>query len=116
MAGTEEEVRRILTANDIIKLVERLLLTLCEMERLRNVASFDMNDVYEQMNFHGYNLDMAMPVIINDNIVPQQLARVHGTNISLTDNGRQRCSEIQRRNEWEWHETLKRINRRVQRP
>jgi hypothetical protein len=113
MAGREEEVRRILTATDIIRLVERLLLTLCEMERLRNAVSFALNDVYEQMNFHGYNLELAMPVIIHDNIVPQQLAQVNGENISLTNNGRLRCKDMQRRNEWEWHETLKRLNSRM---
>src|SRR5689334_9321222 len=78
MARREEEVRRIMTADDIIKLTERLLLSLCEMERLRNVASFALTDVYEQMNFHGYNLELAMPVILDDNIVPQQLALVNG--------------------------------------
>jgi hypothetical protein len=110
----EDEVRRILTPTDITRLVERLLHTLCEMERRRNVRSFILNDVYQEMDFHGYNLELAIPVILEDNIIPQQLAQVNEDNITLTEKGRQRCQQIQQRNEWEWHDTLERLNRRVQ--
>lgn len=68
------------------------------------------------MDFLGYNLGLAMPVVNEDNILPHQLVIVNGNNISLTDKGRRRCQQIRQMKDWEWHETLKRLDKRMHPP
>jgi hypothetical protein len=75
--------------------------------------NFRFTEVYDRMGLGTYYLPLAMRVIIEEHLLPQQLIEITNERVRITNTGRLRCEQIRRIAYAEWQETLRRLHRRV---
>jgi hypothetical protein len=69
---SDDEIRRILNDVDIDRLRRRFLCCLKDMDNDAN-KNFEFHQIYEEMELGGYNLPLAIRIVIKDFLLPQNL-------------------------------------------
>jgi hypothetical protein len=111
---TDDEIRKILNDDDIERLRKRFLCSLKDLDNNAN-NSYDFNQVYDMMGLGGYNLPLAMRIVIQDYLLPQELIRIDGERVRITDRGRHRCDQFRHTDDQEWRETMRKMDRYARR-
>lgn len=106
---TDDQIRKILNEEDIERLRNRFLCTLKDMDGGGN-RFFNFAQVYEQMGLGGYNLPLAMRVVIPDYLLSKQLVQVDNDQVRITEKGKHRCDQFRHTDEFEWKQTMKRLD------
>ncbi len=106
--STDDEIGKILNGRDIEILRKRFLCALNDIDGGGN-RHFDFLQVFEQMGLGAFNLPLAMRVVIQDHLLPQNLIQVDNDQLKITDKGRHRCDQFRHTDELEWKDTMKRL-------
>jgi hypothetical protein len=81
---SDEEISKVLNDTDIEILRKRFLCSLKDIDNNVN-NSYDFNQVYYAMGLGGYNLPLAMCVVIREYLLPQDLITMEGERVRITD-------------------------------
>jgi hypothetical protein len=108
--STDEEIRKVLNDRDIEILRKRFLCSLKDMDGGGN-RYFNFTQVYEQMGLGAFNLPLAMRIVIQDYLLPQEPIQIENDQVRITEKGRHRCDQFRHTDELEWKETMKRLDR-----
>ena len=73
-------------------------------------SRFGFQQVYDQMGLGGYDVPLAMRVVIQDYLLPPELIQIVDDQVKITDKGRHRCDQIRHTDKLEWKETMKRLD------
>ena len=111
---SDDEIRKILNYDDIERLRKRFLCSLKDMDNNAN-NSYEYNQVYDRMGLGGYDLPLAMRIVIQDYLLPQQLIEADDERVKITDKGRHRCDQFRHTDDEEWKQTMDKMDRYARR-
>jgi predicted methyltransferase len=107
---TDEEIRKILNDTDIDRLRKRFLCFLKDMDNGAN-NHYEFNQIYEQMGLSGYNLPLAMRIVIQNFLLSQELVEIDGDRVKITEKGRHRCDQFRQTDDYDWNDTMNKMDR-----
>jgi hypothetical protein len=109
----DDEIHKILNDDDIERLRKRFLCSLKDMDNDAN-NSYEYNQVYDRMGLGGYNLPLAS-IVIRDYLLPQQLIEDDGERVKITIRGRNKCDQFRHTDDYEWKQTMDKMDRYARR-
>jgi hypothetical protein len=92
---SRSQIRRILTEKDKAILSRNFLISLHEMSG--NVGEvIPLTNVYPAMDLDAYNLNLVVPVILDDYLIPNRLVEQENDAVRITTNGRRIAEKLSR--------------------